>query len=601
MRAIPDDAARRRDIERWVGYVRAFGVVFAVLEVGVFTTTFPEGYEEAAWALTGSFAFGTAAFYFALRYVDDDFLPVFGAAALAFDTAVVAAYGFIFSYEYGNQTRWALVFVVAEAGLRYGLLGSVLLPILLIPEWWFVEWWRAREFSPPGPRFMWDRVTFPSGILLLLGLIVGWLVRRLDAEVRTSTERASEAERLRDQLGRRVDVLEAANRTARALGSSLEIEEAFGSFIREIRALVPFDRTAIVLVEGANARTIATAGRGANDVFPPGSSGPLQGTVLERIVAGETVVREDLASENYPEDRHLLELGLHSELLAPLMIGARPIGMISLSRIEPASFTTEEVELVSLLGRLVATAVQNIRAYEAERQTVDELRRLSALRADFVSLVSHELRSPMAAVIGAARTLQERWRQLTPDQRDAFLALIADETNRLAALIGDVLDTSRIEAGTFSYSFTDVDLELLVRDAVSSASIGQDEVRVRADVPDSLPFVRGDRERLRQVITNLIDNAVKYSPAGGEVAVTAKRANGLISISVHDRGPGIPFDQQRRIFEKFGRAEVSGASKPGTGLGLFIARSIAEAHGGTLEVHSRPEQGATFTLTLPTG
>jgi len=599
MRAMPDDPGRRRDIETWIARVRAGGVVFAVVEIGVFTSSFPPGYRDAAWALTGAFAFGTALIFLALRVVDDDFLPVLGLGALAFDTAVVAAYGFVFSYEYGNQTRWALVFVVAEAALRYGLLGGVLLPLVLIPELWFVEWWRVREFSPPGPGFNWDRVTFPSGVLVLLGLIVGWLVRRLDAEVRTSGERAAEAERLRDQLGRRVDVLEAANRTARALGSSLEIEDAFGSFIREVRALVPFDRTAIVLVEGENARTIATAGRGATEVFPPGSSGPLEGTVLERVMAGETVVREDLATENYPEDRHLLELGLHSELLAPLMIGARPIGMISLSRTEPDAFSGEEVELVSLLGRLVATAVQNIRAYEAERQTVDELRRLSALRADFVSLVSHELRSPMAAVIGAARTLQERWRRLTPDQRDAFLALIADETNRLAALIGDVLDTSRIEAGTFSYSFTDVDLRHLVRDAVSSASIGQDEVRVRADVPDALPHVRGDRERLRQVITNLIDNAVKYSPAGEEVAVTATRENGIVRISVRDRGPGIPFDQQRRIFEKFGRADVTGASKPGTGLGLFIARSIAEAHGGTLEVHSRPEQGATFTLTLP--
>jgi signal transduction histidine kinase len=273
--------------------------------------------------------------------------------------------------------------------------------------------------------------------------------------------------------------------------------------------------------------------------------------------------------------------------------------MISLSRERANAFTDDEVELVALLGRFVATAVQNIRVFEAERETVDELRRLSALRADFVSLVSHELRSPMAAVIGAARTLQDRWRQLTPEQRDAFLALIADETNRLAALIGDVLDTSRIEAGTFSYSFTDVDLSRLVKDAVSIASFGQDEVPVRAEVVEPLPPIRGDRERLRQVLANLIDNAVKYSPAGEEVAVTAARENGLVRITVRDRGPGIPFDQQRIIFEKFGRAEVTGGSKPGTGLGLFIARSIAEAHGGTLEVESQPDRGTAFTLTLP--
>jgi signal transduction histidine kinase len=177
--------------------------------------------------------------------------------------------------------------------------------------------------------------------------------------------------------------------------------------------------------------------------------------------------------------------------------------------------------------------------------------------------------------------------------------LIADETNRLAALIGDVLDTSRIEAGTFSYRFTDVDLSSIVADAVGTASVGQDEVRVRADVADTLPHVRGDAERLRQVLSNLIDNAVKYSPSGDEVAVRARREDGRVLIEVSDNGPGIPADQQRLIFEKFGRADVAGGSKPGTGLGLFIARSIAEAHGGTLDVQSKPSAGTTFVLSLP--
>jgi signal transduction histidine kinase len=402
-------------------------------------------------------------------------------------------------------------------------------------------------------------------------------------------------------LGRRVDVLEATNRCARALASSLEIEQAFGAFIREVRGLVDFERLAIVLVEEGEARVIAASGRGAETTFAPGTARTAAGSVLDAVLEGQTVYREDMQDLRYPEEAELLALGLRSRLVTPLLVGPRPIGMISFVRSEPFAFGDDEVELISLLGRLVATAVQNIRAYEAERQTVEELRRLSALRADFVSLVSHELRSPMAAVIGAARTLQDRWRTLAPEQREAFLALIGDETNRLAALIGDVLDTSRIEAGTFSYSFTDVDLGRLVRDAVATASVGQDEVRVRADVAGSVPAVRGDRERLRQVLTNLIENAVKYSPAGDEVTVTVRPENGLVRLEVTDNGPGIPRDQQRLIFEKFGRAEVPGGSKPGTGLGLFIARSIVEAHGGTLDVRSRPASGATFELTLPVG
>jgi signal transduction histidine kinase len=593
------EAVRRREIEQWIAWIRVGGVVFAVLEIGAFTPTFPPGYLDAAWALTISYAVGAMLLFWLARIASERRLGIVGISALAFDTAVVAAYGIVFSYEYGNQTRFALVAVVVEAALRYGLAGGVGMPVLLFPVYWFIEWWRVHELSG-GPGFMWDRITFPVGILLLTGLIVGWLVRRLDFEARRSAERASEAERLRDALGRRVDVLEAANRCARALGSSLEMEQAFGAFIREVRGLVPFERTAIVLVENDSARTIATAGRGATEVFPPGSVGPVHGSVLERVLDGEVVVRRELADDEFPEDRQLVALGLHSELIAPLVLGARPIGMVSLSREASDAFADEEVELIALLGRLAATAVQNIRSYEAERQTVEELRRLSALRADFVSLVSHELRSPMAAVIGAARTLHDRWRTMSSGQREAFLALIADETNRLAALIGDVLDTSRIEAGTFSFTFSDVDLTRLVEDAVATAAVGQDEVVVRARVLGALPPVRGDRERLRQVLTNLIDNAVKYSPLHDEVEVEARPENGVVRISVRDRGPGIPVDQQRLIFEKFGRADVPG-SKPGTGLGLFIARSIAEAHGGKLEVSSRPDAGSTFTLTLPVG
>jgi two-component system sensor histidine kinase KdpD len=205
----------------------------------------------------------------------------------------------------------------------------------------------------------------------------------------------------------------------------------------------------------------------------------------------------------------------------------------------------------------------------------------------------------MAAVIGSARTLQQRWRELSPEQRDAFLALIGDETNRLATLVADVLDTSRIEAGTFSYSFGDVDLAGLLRDAAAAAELGQDEVPVGLELSEPLPTLRGDRERLRQIVANLLDNAIKYSPHGRPVEVRAWAENGHVTVAVRDHGPGVPVEHRRLIFEKFGRA--SGGNKPGTGLGLFIARSIAEAHGGTVVVESAEGGGARFVLRLPAG
>ena len=321
----------------------------------------------------------------------------------------------------------------------------------------------------------------------------------------------------------------------------------------------------------------------------------MPGEILEAVIEdGRTIYREDIAEDRYPEEAGLLALGVRARVLAPLQLGTRSIGALAIARTEPASFREEEIALVTFLGRLVATAVQNLRTYEAERATVDELRRLSALRADFVSLVSHELRSPMAAVIGSARTLQARWRELRPEQREAFLAVIADETTRLAALVGDVLDTSRIEAGTFGYRFDNVDLAEVLRDSVAAAEIGQDEVRLTAELPAALPRVRGDAERLRQLVDNLISNAIKYSDSGGEVMVEAGADDGHVVVHVRDSGPGIGLEHQAQIFEKFGR--VAGSAKPGTGLGLFLSRSFAEAHGGSLDVESSPGEGAVFTL-----
>jgi len=587
--------ARLREIEIWIAWVRLGGVVFAFFEVGLFSPKLPSGYVGYAWATTGVFAVGACALWLLSRRA---YTPAVAVAALAFDTCVIAGYATIYSYEYGSPTRWALILVVVEAALRYDLLGGVLLSVVLLPFLVFAEWWRSHEFG--GPGFVLDRVTFPFGIFLLTGLIVGWLVRRLGIEAELAEARAREAEELRDRLGRRVDVLEAANRAARALRSSLVLEEAFSAFIRELSTLLDFERVTIVFVDGDRAEVMAAAGRGTDTVFPPGSVRPVEGSVLDEILKGNVVYRETMRPPQYPEEEDLLELGLECRLLAPLQLGPQTIGMLGLMRARPRAFSEEEVELVSLLGRLVSTAVQNIRAYEAERKTVEELRRLSALRADFVSLVSHELRSPMAAVIGAARTLQGRWRELSAEHRQAFLALIADETTRLSSLIADVLDTSRIEAGTFSYAFRNVDIGELVREVAAAAALGQDEVGLRADVNGTLPSVRGDAQRLRQVLQNLVDNAVKFSPANGEVRIVAHADNGAVRVDVEDQGPGVAPEDRRLIFEKFGRSSV-GDGKPGTGLGLFIARSIAEAHGGSIDVTGRGTRGATFTLSLPVG
>jgi hypothetical protein len=496
---------------RWLVLLRAVLVVVGAIAVAL--TNFPPGYTAWAWAVVGFFAAVTV-FSGALSVIELE--PTTRVRArillLALDAVVAIAFIAVFSFETGEPYRALYLIPIAAAALRFGLVGGLVGGAVMVSATLIID--------ALGPGLQWRTVFARVLVGMLSGLVIGRLRDTLNAERSRAELRAAEAERLRDELGHRVDVLETANRCARALGSSLELDEAFGAFIRELRGLVPFERTAIVLVEGDTATTMATAGRGAGDVFPPGNSDPIQGSLLERVLDGKVVVRGDITDREYPADEHL---------------------------------------------------------------------------------VAHELRSPMAAVIGAARTLQDRWRMLTAEQRESFLALIGDETARLAELVGDVLDTSRIEAGTFSYRFEEVDLGRVIDEAIETAVLAQQEVPVVASGHGALPAIRGDRTRLRQVLGNLIENAVKYSPEGGEVRVSAAAANGEVRIAVRDAGPGIPRDHQARIFEKFGRVDVPGASKPGTGLGLFIARSIAEAHGGSLDVSSGAEPGSTFTLMLPVG
>ena len=582
---------------RSLSIVRVALVPLLLIKILIDRGDFPSsGYEQAAWALLGIFA-ALALLLLVFAYRWRARLRYLAGLNVLTDLAVCTALMFVFAWEPAQPLRALQFLVVLEAALFFRLLGGLIVGAATLPILLALELWRQEQFGLP---VRYDALLLRVVVAIALGVVVGRLVDMERGQAHDAEERAAEAERLRDELGRRVDLLETTNRAARALGSSLDLDQAFAAFVSELRTLLPFDRAAILLAEPGGARVMATAGLGAEDFLKPGTTITVPDSILEQVIgAGATVYREDIAEQRYPEEAGLLALGLRARVLAPLQLGARSIGALAIARSEPASFREEELGFVTLLGRLVATGVQNLRTYEAERATVDELRRLSALRADFVSLVSHELRSPMAAVIGSARTLQARWRELRPDQREAFLAVIADETTRLSALVGDVLDTSRIEAGTFGYRFGEVDLGEVLRDSVAAAEIGQDEVRLSAELPTALPSIRGDAERLRQLVDNLISNAIKYSESGGEVEVDVGAENGEVIVRIRDAGPGIRPEHQVQIFEKFGRA--GGAAKPGTGLGLFLSRSFAEAHGGSLDVESTPGEGAVFILRLPVG
>jgi signal transduction histidine kinase len=594
---------RLRSQEIWIAWIRLLAVALTIVLVVISAYVQDDVNAAQAWLLTVFFGIGAAVLLvLARRDWSERELRSLGLCALAFDVAMVYAYAFTHTLTTGTQSTRLVVLVVAEAAVRYGIVGGVGLTLANAPLLVLLEFQRAANAAPGATdSFQTRNVAITLVVQLLTGLIVGGLVRQLQGETELADARAAEAEALRDEMGRHADQLEIVNRCTRALSSSLELGEAFRRFVQEVRSALPFDRLALVLADGGRARVIADAGLGEDEPQHSEWVRPVRETVLGELLRdGSTIVNDDMAeTPRYPEELEIAGLGLRSRVAAPLSLAGRTLGAISVSRVDPAAFTKDEVHLVTLLGRQVATAIENMRAFEAERAAGAELRRLSALRADFVSLVSHELRGPMASVVGCASTLRQRWRTLTPEQRESFLALIDEETTRLADLIGEVLDTSRVEAGTFSYSFADVDLAELLEETVGVVDLGTELVTLRTRLSTPLPTVRGDRERLRQLVMNLLTNAVKYTVTGDEVEVRAAATDGVVEVSVADNGPGITSEEQRVIFEKFGRGSRVGTSIPGAGLGLFIARSIAEAHGGSLRVESQPGEGATFTVRLP--
>ncbi len=227
--------------------------------------------------------------------------------------------------------------------------------------------------------------------------------------------------------------------------------------------------------------------------------------------------------------------------------------------------------------------------------------RLSRLKSDFVANVSHELKTPLALIRLFAETL-ELGRVPSEEKARQYHRIINKESRRLTQLINNILDFSRIEAGRKEYRFVRGDVAAVVRDVVEAYRfpIEQQGFSLELDLADELPELAMDPEALSQALINLINNALKYSPDEKQIRIAARRDGERILVSVTDAGIGIPHAEQKKIFEKFYRAESSLVhTTKGSGLGLALVRHIVEAHGGEVEVESAPGQGSRFTLVLP--
>ena len=303
-------------------------------------------------------------------------------------------------------------------------------------------------------------------------------------------------------------------------------------------------------------------------------------------------------------DPHEIELAMESSdpislgrlrLLVPIRLEGRAIGFLDLRSRGKPGFTEDEKRFAGRLADHAAVAIENARLYE-------RLHQANLAKSEFVSFVVHELRTPIASVFGYGTLLTaERGGPLT-DKQHQFVEAMQKNVKRMELLVSDLQSISRIESGQMALEPMSMRVGPALRSAAQSLSV-QTEGRnqtVAFDIPEELPKVNADPRRLDQIVSNLVSNAHKYTPAGGSIGIAARQRDGYVECSVSDTGIGISAEDQKRIFDKFYRAHRSGTEEmPGTGLGLSIAKSLVELHGGTLEVESELNEGSTFRFTLP--
>jgi signal transduction histidine kinase len=227
----------------------------------------------------------------------------------------------------------------------------------------------------------------------------------------------------------------------------------------------------------------------------------------------------------------------------------------------------------------------------------EQLRESERLKSELVSIVSHELRTPLASVLGFTSLLLTR--EFDEDTRHRYLGIVDAQARRLGSLIDDFLDARRLEQGKLELNRERVELGSLLREQAELFYGQSDRHRLHVELPPEPLTVRGDRDRLAQVIGNLLSNAIKYSPDGGVVELVGEGDNGKVRVEVHDQGVGIPDDQQSQIFTRFFRGDAAASGIGGTGLGLAVSREIVEAHGGRIGFTSAEQKGSTFWLELP--
>ncbi len=398
---------------------------------------------------------------------------------------------------------------------------------------------------------------------------------------------------------KRITQIELINEVSGELTGTLNLEELLHLAAATIQKNFNyFDVTIFLLSENGEHLSLEAHAGSFVDFLPHGYRQKVGDGFIGWVVKhGERVLANDVS-----QDPRYLAYEYHStksELSLPITVDGEVIGVLNVEDTKLHAFDdTDAVVLGSLCDQL-GSAIKNARLYDEINRAYMKMTELDKLKSEFLGIVSHDFRSPLSSIMLAGRSLLKNEALQNVPRGKEYMQLIVDQAVRLNQLAEDTLSITKMESGQLTYYFKIVNIERLIQDAVSMVKFSSRHLFEYTVDPNAM-FIKGDQAKLRQVLQNLVSNAVKYSPKGGKITITVTNDSAeQIMISVADQGIGIPQEKVSKLFQKFSRVDTAEAKEiKGAGLGLWICREIVEAHGGKIWIESELGAGTTMKVVM---
>jgi K+-sensing histidine kinase KdpD len=409
-----------------------------------------------------------------------------------------------------------------------------------------------------------------------------------------------ENQRLMEELEQRNHISDTLLSISQAVSESLNLQHIIDSALDRVADTTGIEASFVYLLVNDKLSLTGYHGLSARTANKFKKETDAVGEMLAEILEeSESFVIEELAEHKDQRLRFLEDSGFRSFVAIPLSILGENIGIMGVASSFNQCFNAKIVELLNGIGREIAIAVRNAQLYE-EASSARALRELDSMRTEFLANVSHELRTPLAVIKGSANSLLQPDVIFDDQTRREFLQSIDKDADTLTRLVDDLLMMSRLEADALEVKKKPVHIAQLIdsiKERLENLTVRH---RLVLDIPNKLPRVGIDEGRIAEVITNLVENAVKFSEENTPITIKAESNSTSIIMSVTDEGIGVPSELHQKIFDRFFQGNVhTTGNRKGTGLGLAICQGIVEAHSGSIWIDSKPGKGTRFSFSLP--